>query len=77
MDVEDSIANIQDATMSANGGSWNDETGNELEVDDDGGDSEVDAGKARSYRAIAARLNYIYHPTDQTLDMLSRKRHGM
>ena len=59
MDVEDSVDNIQDATMSANGDSWDDETGNELEVDDDGDDSELDADRARSYQAIAARLNYI------------------
>jgi hypothetical protein len=59
MDVEDNIDSVQNATMSANGDSWDDETGNGLEVDADDDDSELDTDKARSYRAIAARLNYI------------------
>jgi hypothetical protein len=58
IDVEDCVDNVQAATMSMNGDSWDDENGNGLEVDDDD-DSELDADKARSYRAIAARLNYI------------------
>ena len=57
--VEDNIDSVQNASMSANGDSWDGETGDGLEVDDDDDDSELDADKARSYRAIAARLNYI------------------
>jgi hypothetical protein len=59
IDVQDSIDNIQNATMSMKGDSWNSEVDDGLEVDDDNDDSELDADGARSYRAIAARLNYI------------------
>ena len=52
MDVEDSVDNVQTATISANGVSWDDATGNGLEVDDDDDDdSELDADKARSYKS--------------------------
>ena len=39
--------------------SWDDGIDNGPEVDDDGDDGELDAEQAWSYRAIAARLNYI------------------
>ena len=43
-----------------NGEDWDSEFSGELEIDttDDGG-TELNAEDARSYRAIAARLNYI------------------
>ena len=59
IDVEDGIDNIQSAKMSSKGESWDNEISNELEIDDDGDDTELDAERARSYRAIAARRNYI------------------
>ena len=41
-----------------NGESWDDKSAGELEIDDtNDGDTELNAEDARSYRAIAARLN--------------------
>ena len=59
MDVQDSIDNSQSAKILLKGESWDNEIGDELEIDDGGDDTELDAEKARSYRAIAARLSYI------------------
>ena len=42
MDVEDCVDNVQAATMSMNGDSWDDETGNGLEVDGDDDDSPIE-----------------------------------
>ena len=59
IDVEEGINNILSAKMSSKGERWDNEISNELEIDDYGDDTELDAERARSYRAIAARLNYI------------------
>ena len=48
IDVEDGIDNIQSAKMSLKGESWDNDIGSELEIDDDGDDTEVDAKGARS-----------------------------
>ena len=49
IDVEDGIDNIQSAKLSLKGESWDSEISDELEIDDDGDDTELDAEKARSY----------------------------
>ena len=59
IDVEDGIDSVQNAT-SMNGETWDEEFAGELEIDNTGdSDTELNAEDARSYRAIAARLNYI------------------
>ena len=75
IDVEDSIDNIQSAQMSLKDESWDSETSNELEIDDDGDDAELDGEGARSYRAIAARLNYI-SPDRPDIDYAVTDWHG-
>ena len=50
---------IHSGKMSSKGEKWDNAISNEFEIDDDGDDTELDAERARSYRAIAACLNYI------------------
>ena len=59
LNVADGLDSIESAKVSANGENWDAEISDDLEVDDDDGDDLLDADGARSYRAIAARLNYI------------------
>ena len=60
IDVEGGIDSVQKSTKSMNGENWGSEFAGELEIDTtEDGDTELGADDARSYRAIAARLNYI------------------
>ena len=60
IDVEGGIDSVQSATKSMNGENWDSEFAGELEINTtEDGDTELNADDARSYRAIAARLNYI------------------
>ena len=61
IDVEDGIDSVQNATKLMNGESWDNEFADELEINTtQNDDTEFSADDARSYRAIAARLNYIF-----------------
>ena len=57
--VGNDVDSIESARKSAGGTELEGDASLEIEYDQDGEDQELDAGAARLYRAVAARLNYI------------------
>ena len=61
IDVEGEIDSAQNTTKSTNGENWDSEFAGEMEIGTtDDGDTELNAEDARSYWAVAVRLNYIF-----------------
>ena len=57
--VEYGVDSLKTATESAGGKSWSDELDMKTETEDDSDDTPLDPARARTYRGVAARLNYI------------------